>query len=146
MKALHHFHQAYVSWQVRGDPPEVAHAFLIQAIESWPKDPHVLMQLGYFELIAGQTREAQQHFDQCLSISGLGSHHRDLCQYFKGAALDILGNREEAIRAYQTITGRAHAVPSLLQKAKRRLNRPFTRKNALRIEPDLQFVEPLNYP
>jgi hypothetical protein len=146
MKALHHFHQAYVSWQVRGDQPDVAHAFLIQAVESWPRDPHVLMQLGYFELIAGQTREAQQHFDQCLSISGLGSHHRDLCHYFKGAALDILGNREEAIRAYQSITGRADVVPSLLKKAKRRLNRPFTRSLALRIEPDLQFVEPLNYP
>jgi hypothetical protein len=146
MKALHHYHQAYVSWQVRGDRPEVAHALLIQAVEAWPRDPHLLMQLGYFELIGGQIPESQQHFQKALSISGLGSHHRDLCHYFMGACLDILGNREDAIRAYQTVTGRADAVPSLQRKAKRRLNRPFTAKLALRIEPDLQFIEPLNYP
>jgi tetratricopeptide (TPR) repeat protein len=146
MKALHHFHQAYVSWQVRGDRPEVTHALLLQAVEAWPKDPHLLMQLGYFELIAGQARDAQQHFQRALSIQSLSSHHRDLCHYFKGAALDILGNRDEAIRCYQTVTGRADTDPALQNKAKRRLNRPYTRKHTQQIEPDLQFVEPLNYP
>ncbi len=146
MKALHHFHQAYVSWQVRGDRPEVPHALLLQAVEVWPKDPHILMQLGYFELIAGQARGAQQYFKRALSIFGLSAHHRDICHYFTGAAFDILGNRDEAIRSYQTITGRVDADPALQKKAKRRLNRPFLQKHARQIEPDLQFVEPLNYP
>lgn len=145
MRALHHFHQAYVAWQVRGEKPEVPHAYLLEAVRAWPEDPHLLMQLGYFELMAGQPKEAMSRFDQAHSRPGLTSHHQDICQYFRGAALDLLGEREQAIRSYQRVTGRAGAEEALVKKAKKRLNRPFTVSDTRRIEPDLQFVEPLNY-
>jgi hypothetical protein len=146
MKALHFYHHAYVSWQVRGEPARVAHAFLLQAKEAFPSDSHLLLQLGYFQLVSIEASQALLTFRQALGLQDLGSHHRDLATYFEGASLDLLGQREEALQAYQRITGRAGVDPGLLKKAKNRLNRPFTKRDCKRIEPDLQFVEPLNHP
>jgi hypothetical protein len=145
MKALHLYHQAYVSWQVRDEPLTVPLSFLIQAVDAQPTDPHLLMQRGYFEMMAGQVQEALQCFDHSLKQE-LSSHLYQVALYFRAACKDLLGQRESAIEDYQTILSFQTIDEKLGKKAKNRLNRPYRTKDCKRIEPDLQFVEPINYP
>ncbi len=145
LKALHLYHQAYVSWQVRGEESAVPHAFLIQACEVLPTDPHLQMQRGYFELMNGNPQEGLRAFSLALQAK-LSAHSESVARYFRGCALDLLGRREEAVREFQTVLN-AHAVDERLEaRSRKRLNRPFQASMCKRIEPDLQFVEPLNYP
>lgn len=145
LSAVHLYHQAYVSWQVNNEEPKVAHAFLIQATDLLPNDPHLQMQRGYFELIAGQAQEAWNCFNRALDLP-LTPHLRQVSLYFRACAYDLLGNREDAIRDCQTLLGFEKTEKRLAKKAKMRLNSPFQASYCQRIEPDLQFVEPLNYP
>ncbi len=145
LRALHLYHQAYVSYQVKSEDAKVAHAYLIQATEAHPKDPHLLMQRGYFELMDHQAKEAWACFDRALQ-EPLSAHLYQVALYFRAAANDLLGSRESAIKDYQTILGFKTVDERLGVRAKKRLNRPFTWNSCKRIEPDLQFVEPINYP
>ena len=145
LSAVHLYHQAYVSWQVNNEEPKVAHAFLIQATDLLPNDPHLQMQRGYFELIAGQAQEAWNCFNRALDLP-LTPHLHQVSLYFRACAYDLLGNREDAIRDCQTLLGFEKTEKRLAKKAKMRLNSPFQASYCQRIEPDLQFVEPLNYP
>jgi hypothetical protein len=144
-KALHLYHQAYVSYQVRSEDAKVAHAYLIQATEIHPKDPHLLMQRGYFELMDHQAQEAHSCFDRALK-EPLSEHLYQVALYFRASASDLLGSRESAIKDYQTILGFKTVDERLAARARKRLNRPFSWNSCKRIEPDLQFVEPINYP
>jgi predicted choloylglycine hydrolase len=145
LAALHLYHQAYVSWQVHHEEPKVAHAFLIQATELLPRDPHLLMQRGYFELIAEQAQEAWNCFNRALELP-LTPHLRQISLYFRACAWDLLGNREAALKDCQALLDFDTTERRLAKKAKKRLNSPFQAAYCQRIEPDLQFVEPLNYP
>ena len=145
LRALHLYHQAYVAWQVRGEDTKVPHAFLIQACELQPHDPHLQMQRGYFELIDGNAPEAYRAFDRALQES-LSEHLHQVALYFRGAASDLLGQREQAIRDYQAVLNSVQVDERLGNRVKKRLNRPFHASSCKRIEPDLQFVEPINYP
>ena len=144
-RALHLYHQAYVSYQVKSEDAKVAHAYLIQATEAHPKDPHLLMQRGYFELMDHQPKEAWACFDRALQ-EPLSAHLYQVALYFRAAASDLLGSRESSIKDYQTILGFKMVDEKLAMKCKKRLNRPFSWSSCKRIEPDLQFVEPINYP
>ncbi len=144
-KALHHYYQAYVAWQVRGEDAKIPHSYLIEASETEPEDPHLQMQRGYFELIDGQTAGALQCFEKALS-GELSAHHYQVALYFRGACQDLLGQRELARKDYQMILAFKQVDEKLGIKAKKRLNRPFKAAYCKRIEPDLQFVEPINYP
>jgi predicted choloylglycine hydrolase len=148
-KALHLYHQAYVSWQVQNEDASVAHSFLIQACEALPTDPHLQMQRGYFELIDGQAQEAWNCFNLASKMH-LSDHLQKVAIYFRACASDLLGQRESAIHDYQSILSPEKANEKVDEKlgkrAKKRLNRPFQASYCKRIEPDLQFVEPLNYP
>ena len=145
LRALHLYHQAYVSYQVKSEDAKVAHAYLIQATEAHPKDPHLLMQRGYFELMDHQPKEAWACFDRALQ-EPLSAHLYQVALYFRAAASDLLGSRESSIKDYQTILGFKMVDEKLAMKSKKRLNRPFSWSSCKRIEPDLQFVEPINYP
>ncbi|NDG84939.1 MAG: hypothetical protein EBX52_07875 [Proteobacteria bacterium] len=145
VRALHLYHQAYVAWQVRSEEAKVAHAFLIQACETLPSDPHLQMQRGYFELIDDNPVEAHRAFDLALKEK-LSSHVRQVALYFRACASDLLGQREQAIHDYQAILNEPVIDEKLGNRAKKRLNRPFQAAYCKRIEPDLQFVEPVNYP
>jgi hypothetical protein len=145
IRALHLYHQAYVAWQVRGEEAKVPHAFLIQACELLPTDPHLQMQRGYFELIDGNPQEAHRAFHLALQ-EPLSDHLHQVALYFRGAASDLLGQREQAIQDYQAILNKPQVDERLGTRVKKRLNRPFQASSCKRIEPDLQFVEPINYP
>jgi hypothetical protein len=145
LAALHLYHQAYVSWQVHHEDPKVAHAFLIQATELLPNDPHLQLQRGYFELINEQAQEAWNCFNRAIE-SPLTPHLRQIALYFRACANDLLGNREAAIKDCQILLEFGKTERRLAKKAKKRLNSPFQSNYCKRIEPDLQFAEPLNYP
>lgn len=145
LRALHLYYQAYVSYQVHSEDPKVAHSYLIQATESLPEDPHLLMQRGYFEIMDHQAREAHDCFNRALQQE-LSEHLYQVALYFRACSKDLLGDRESAIKDYQTILEFKTIDEKLGVKAKKRLNRPFSHNACKRIEPDLQFVEPINYP
>ncbi len=146
--AVHAYHQAYAEWQVKGQgtaaAAELALAFLIQATDEDPADPHVWMQRGYFELLHHQFKPAQECFATALKYK-MSPHHTNVCRYFLAACQDLLNSREMALQIYQELYGLPKLDPKLKKKVARRLEKPFTRSYCQKIEPDLQFVEPLNY-
>ena len=144
LSASHFYHQAYVSWQVRSEEPKVAHAYLIQATDALPEDPHLQLQRGYFEMIDGQAQEALACFEAALK-QDLSEHLRQVALYFRGACFDLLGNREKAIQDYQSVIVLKSVDQKLAKKAKKRLNRPYKAGYCKKIEPDLQFAEPIEY-
>jgi tetratricopeptide (TPR) repeat protein len=148
MSALHAYHEAYVNWQVatneKSGNSEVTHAYLLQATDLLPEDPHLWMQRGYFELMHYQTKAALDCFEKALDLK-LSEHHRSVALYFKAACLDLLGDRANAVRHYGEVLTRPDLDSKLHKKAKNRLEKPFQRAYCQKIEPDLQFVEPLQY-
>ncbi len=144
LKALHLYYQAYVSWQVRNEGPDVALSYLIQATEALGSDPHLQMQRGYFEMMEGQYSEALKCFETALK-KDLSQHLYQVALYFRAACHDLLGSREKAIHDYQTILNFKTVDEKLGKKARKRLNSAYKTSYCKRIEPDLQFVEPINY-
>ncbi len=144
VKALHLYHQAYVSYQVNGEESDVALSYLIQASECLPEDPHLLLQRGYFELMNSQPKEAHRCFDQALQHA-LSKNLVQVAHYFRGVTLDLLGDREAALVDYQAILAFPQVDSKLARKTKRRLNQPYLASYCQRIAPDLQFAEPLEY-
>lgn len=150
LKARALYHQAYVAFQVRDEGPGATLSHLSHAVALLPGDPHLQMQRGYFELLGDHPNEAREAFQRALR-EDLSPHLRAVALYFEAASLDVIGRRQDAMKAYQLIPelSRAHpgrVDPGLVKKAKKRLKKPFSRAYCQRIEPDLQFAEPLNYP
>lgn len=143
-KALHLYHDAYVSWQVKGEDAQVARALLTEARTHLPDDPHLLMQLGFFELKSGDPGLANLAFEQALKQK-LATNLRNVAHYFLGTTFDLVGKREDAILAYQAVLEGQNVDLSLAKKARHRLKRPFAAHQAKFIAPDLQFAEPLDY-
>ena len=151
--AAHAYHQAYVAWQVRGQGSkagaEQAHAFLIQATDAQPQDPHLWLQRGYFEMMHNEVKTALQCFSEGLKYK-MSHHYQSVAKYFQAACLDILGSRSEAILIYQGLlapSSSGHGLdPKINKKVQKRLQKPFEAAYCQKIVPDLQFVEPLQYP
>ena len=147
--AVHAYHQAYVAWQVSDQPvkkaAEQTHSFLIQATEFEPEDPHLWMQRGYFELIHREGKMAQECFTTALKFA-LSPHLQTVARYFLAICSDLLGDRAQALEIYQTVLTTQGLDEKLKKKAEKRLNRPFQWNYCQKIEPDLQYVEPLQYP
>jgi hypothetical protein len=149
ISALHAYHHAYINWQVIHQPSrkkrtEITHAYLIQATEILASDPHLWMMRGYFELMHDEVKAALKCF-QTASTFKMSEHHQKVAFYFKAACLDLLGDRVNAVRYYSEILASLSLDEKLQKKAEKRLVRPFKRAYCQKIEPDLQFVEPLEY-
>ena len=149
LTALHAYHEAYVVWQVFDQRDwqgrsDVAHAYLLEATDTLPGDPHLWMQRGYFELLHAQYKVALGCFEKALDLK-LSHHHRSVALYFKAACLDLLGDRANAVRHYGEVLSREPIDAKLQKRARNRLEKPFQRAYCQKIEPDLQFVEPLQY-
>ena len=152
LAALHAYSQAYVAWQVvtdemiakRHQRSELTLAHLIQASEILPNDPHLSMQRGYFELMHGEAKTALTCFESALKFK-MSAHLTSVAIYFKATCLDLLGSRTDAVRHYGEVLSRPDLDEKLRKKAQNRLEKPFQRAYCQKIEPDLQFVEPLQY-
>jgi len=152
LTALHAYHEAYVTWQVYDRAQkrdwlgrsDVAHAYLLEATDTLPTDPHLWMQRGYFELLHSQHKVALECFEKALALK-LSHHHRSVALYFKAACLDLLGDRANAVRHYGEVLSREPIDSKLQKRARNRLEKPFQRAYCQKIEPDLQFVEPIQY-
>lgn len=143
-RASHAYHLAYVAWQVRDEEAPVVHAHLVQACEAVPTDPHLQLQRGYFALINAQFQEGLQCFETALELK-LSPHLEQVALYFRGACFDLLGNRERALLDYQKILAFQKVDENLGEKAQKRLKKPYQASYCKRIEPDLQFAEPIDY-
>jgi tetratricopeptide (TPR) repeat protein len=144
LKALHLYHEAYVSWQVKGESSDVALGLLREAASVRPDDPHLSLQLGYFELTSGSAKNAHTCFEQALQ-GKLTLNLEHVAHYFRGASSDLLGHRKDALRDYQAVLNHTEVDPTLANKAKRRLTEAFQTKHLKFISTDLQFAEPIDY-
>ena len=149
LKARTLYHQAYVAYQVRNEGSGITLSHLRNAVSLLPEDPHLQMQRGYFELLGDHPNEAREAFQRALQEE-LSPHLRAVALYFEGASLDVIGNRQDALIAYHAISelsrkNPGRVDPELVKKANHRLKKRYLRAYCQRIEPDLQFAEPLNY-
>lgn len=148
VEAVHRYHEAYCAWHMAWEPAERAREHLVQATGLAARDPHLLMQRGYFELMlsGGNTdhRIALECFDRALAEK-LSAHHEGLARYFRGVCLDLLGERDEARKEYARVASAERLDQRVEKRAKLRLRKPFTAKDCKGILPDLQFVEPVEY-
>ena len=152
LKAAHAYSQAYIAWQVRGQGSkkggELAHAFLVEATDAAPEDPHLWIQRGYFELLHHEPKVALHCFREALKFR-ISHHYHAVAKYFQAASLDILGGRDEALAIYEHLLAPStsgHGLdPKLRKKVEKRLQRPYLASYCQKIVPDLQFVEPLEY-
>ncbi len=141
--ALHEYHLAYVIWHVDHGSLEQTLQHLRRATEIYPSDPHVQLQRAYFEIMSGNLTLATH----CLQTAqpNLSPSLSTVADYFLGACHDLHGNREMALRSYQKVLGSTQSDDQLKDKAKKRLTKRYTASEAKRIEPDLQFTEPVQY-
>lgn len=149
LESLHHYHEAYVAWQVNHLDAHIAHEFLEKAIQSYPQDAHLFMQKGYFDLILGNYESARSTFEQALKRK-LSAHHQNVSRYFLANCLDLLGDRAAALAAYQAVLNNANSSsselnPKLKKKVLKRLKKPLKPRHCKKIMPDLQFPEPIEY-
>jgi hypothetical protein len=152
-RALHEYHLAYVLWHVEHVSPGEVLTHLRRAIEILPHDAHLQMQCGYFELMAGSAERAQRRFADALDEAKCGklsANAKAVALYFYGACLDLAaplspGSREAALRAYQLALATPALDEKLKKKAQFRLKKRFLARDSRKIQPDLQFVEPLTY-
>jgi predicted choloylglycine hydrolase len=152
LEALRHYHFAYISWHVMSETPSQTLEHLIHATDALQSnqqnDPHLWMQRGYFELLLART---DGHFENALNCfrtalkEKISLHHQQVARYFESACLDLLGQHRAAMDTYQMLADAIDVDPKLKKRAIKRLKKPYRPVDCLRLVPDLQFVEPLEY-
>ena len=150
-QALHEYHEAYVLWHVEHSAAAQVLKPLTTATQILPTDPHLQMQRGYFELMAGSVERALECFNHAVNEARSGklsAHTRAVAHYFLAVCLDLLNSssRHKAISHYQLVLSFVNLDAKLRKKTLKRLKKPFGDRERIKIEPDLQFVEPLQYP
>lgn len=116
---------------------------LDHAVTKQPEQPLYRSVAGFLALQAGEPEEALACFDKALELGHPDEERIAAFHGWRGRALDLLGRRDEAIKAYHQALALRHD-PQLGRAAERGLRRPFTMRKAKRIAVDFAFADVVN--
>jgi hypothetical protein len=94
--------------------------------------------------IQGRFQESKSHFDS--AVRGRLTHHtQGVVHLFLGRCLDLEGQRERALEAYQRALSAGGVEPRLLKALKDGLKKPYRDQRLSSLHLDLQFPDAFAY-
>ncbi len=145
LPAVDEYREGYRIWHMESHTDDYAERALVhlrKAQALLPTDPHLSMQVGIVGLKLGHFREAITHLEQA-KRGKLVQYLAAVCDLFLARACDAEGDRERALKLYQTWA--QYPDPRLRKAMEEGIRRPFQKNKTDQIMLDMQFVDPIMY-
>ncbi|MEK6624502.1 MAG: hypothetical protein AABY86_06020, partial [Bdellovibrionota bacterium] len=145
MPAVEAYREGYRIWHMESHTDDYAERALVhlrKAQALLPSDPHLSMQVGNVALKLGHFEEAIKHLEQA-KCGKLAHYLAAVCDLFLARSYDATGERERALKLYQSWAKYPDA--RLREAMHQGLRRPYHKKQIDQIMLDMQFVDPIMY-
>jgi tetratricopeptide (TPR) repeat protein len=135
--AFEHYRRAYMAYVDRDDVA-AARGEMALACHTAPKQSAYHAVAGLMALQDGDARDAIRLFDTAAGLDHPDEERRSAFQLWRGRALDVDGQRKEAVQAYRAaLSGKADAA--VFEAARKGVRKPYRAAEARRLHIEMSL-------